>query len=58
MQKKVNVCTVPFSLGRFLQEQQVSNYCHFFNTYFYKKLSDAVTNKVINGCLVHCVLFE
>lgn len=30
---------------RFLQEQQVSNYCHFFNTYFYKKLSDAVTNK-------------
>ncbi|KAF8075500.1 hypothetical protein N665_1090s0016 [Sinapis alba] len=30
---------------RFLQQQQVSSGCHFFNTYFYKKLSDAVTNK-------------
>lgn len=30
---------------RFLQQQQVSCGCHFFNTYFYKKLSDAVTNK-------------
>ncbi|KAJ0265880.1 Ubiquitin-like-specific protease 1D [Hirschfeldia incana] len=30
---------------RFLQQQEVSNGCHFFNTYFYKKLCDAVTNK-------------
>ncbi|KAG2302553.1 hypothetical protein Bca52824_031204 [Brassica carinata] len=30
---------------RFLQQQQVSTGCHFFNTYFYKKLCDAVTNK-------------
>ncbi|CAH2047562.1 unnamed protein product, partial [Thlaspi arvense] len=30
---------------RFLQQQLISDDCHFFNTYFYKKLSDAVTYK-------------
>lgn len=46
-----------FLLARFLQQQvssdnQISVDCHFFNTYFYKKLNDAVSYKVILSILI------
>lgn len=41
----------PFCLARFLQHQvfaanQTAADCHFFNTFFYKKLIEAVSYKV------------
>lgn len=47
------LCLLHFQLARYLQQQafltnrSLSEY-HFFNTYFYKKLKEAVSYKVLN----------